>query len=75
MTAGPLQPGSLRTPVCILVKRPPQRRFHALKVCAAFFIVAGATKQQPEALATITRGKMISEMTAWDRNTMGGYAK
>ena len=38
-----------------------------MKVGAAFFIVAGATKQQPEALATITRGKMISEMTAWDR--------
>ena len=23
MTAGPLQPGSLRTPVCIFVNRPP----------------------------------------------------
>ena len=43
-TAGILLPG------CFSQTGLPQSRFHALKVCAAFFIVAGATKQQPEAL-------------------------
>ena len=38
-----------------------------MKVGPRFSSLLVRRSNNPEALATITRGKMISEMTAWDR--------
>ena len=73
MTAGPLQPGSCCP--AVFANRPAPEQVPRIEGVRRVFHRCWCDEQQPEALATITRGKIISEMTAWDRNTMGGHAR